>query len=68
MGDDDEVRVKPQAGLGRDLRGLSIEDLETYIADLRLEITRVEQELGKRRDVRGAADALFKPRPSRDTA
>lgn len=62
MGDDEQVRVRPETGVGRDLRGLSVADLEAYTAALRAEITRVEQEAAKRRDVRGAADALFKPR------
>jgi uncharacterized small protein (DUF1192 family) len=58
--EDDEPRRQPPSVLGRDLRTLSVADLETYIATMRDEIARVEAELVRRRDVRGAAEALFK--------
>jgi uncharacterized small protein (DUF1192 family) len=58
--DDEEPRPKPPTGPGRDLRALSVVELESYVAELRAEIARVEGELAKRRDVRSAADALFR--------
>lgn len=58
--DEEEVRIKPAAGIGRDLRMLSVGDLEAYIGELKAEIARVESEIAKRRDVRGAAEALFR--------
>jgi uncharacterized small protein (DUF1192 family) len=58
--DEEEARPKPVAGVGRDLRQLSVSDLETYVHDLKAEIARVEAELARRRDVRGAAEALFR--------
>jgi uncharacterized small protein (DUF1192 family) len=60
---EDEPRPKPNTGIGRDLRTLSIGDLEGYIAALKAEIVRVEGEIAKRRDVRGAAEALFRRPP-----
>lgn len=58
--DDEEPRPKPATGPGRDLRTLSVVELERYVAELRAEIARVEGELAKRRDVRSAAEALFR--------
>lgn len=58
--DDEEPRPKPPTGPGRDLRTLSVAELESYVAELRAEIARVEGELAKRRDVRSAAEALFR--------
>lgn len=58
--EEEEPRLQPPAGLGRDLRTLSVADLEGYIATIRDEIARVEAELVRRQDVRGAAEALFK--------
>ena len=63
MMEDEEPRPKPSAGPGRDLRSLSVADLEAYIAQLKAEIQRVESEIAKRHDVRSAAEALFKKRP-----
>lgn len=58
--DDEEPRPKPSTGPGRELRTLSVVELEAYVAELRAEIARVEGELAKRRDVRSAAEALFR--------
>lgn len=64
--DEEEVRIRPATGIGRDLRSLSIGEMEAYVAALRAEIARVEGEIAKRRDVRGAAEAMFhRPPPSR---
>jgi uncharacterized small protein (DUF1192 family) len=58
--EEEESRPQPPAGLGRDLRTLSVADLEAYIATMQDEIARVQAELVRRQDVRGAAEALFK--------
>lgn len=58
--DDEEPRPRPATGPGRELRTLSVIELEAYITQLRAEIARVEAELAKRRDVRSAAEALFR--------
>jgi uncharacterized small protein (DUF1192 family) len=58
-------RPSPMAALKRDLRTLGIAELEGWIGELRAEIARAEQEIAKRRDVRGAAEALFRPRSDR---
>jgi uncharacterized small protein (DUF1192 family) len=60
--DEEEVRPKREVTMPRPLVGLSVEELETYMAAMRAEIARVEEELAKRRDVRGAAEAMFRPR------
>ena len=64
MSDDDESRPHRPAAGGRDLRTLSIEDLEAHIQALRAEIGRTEAEIGKRHEVRRAAEALFAKRPA----
>ena len=61
--EEEEVRIKPKTGIGRDLSPLSVADLEAYIVALEAEIARVKAEIARRRDVRGAAEALFR-RPS----
>jgi uncharacterized small protein (DUF1192 family) len=58
--EDEEPRKPVQASVPRPLAGLSVADLDAWIATLRLEIARVEAELAKRRDVKSAADALFR--------
>ena len=59
----DEEDLRPRtasAGLARDLRTLSVEDLRAYLVELRNEMERVEAEIARRQDVRGAAEALFR--------
>ena len=58
--EEDELRPRAPAGIRRELKTLSIAELEAYVAELRGEIVRVEAEILRRRDVRGAADALFR--------
>ena len=58
--EEEELRPRAPAGVTRELKTLSIAELEAYVADLRGEIARVEAEIVRRRDVRGAADALFR--------
>ena len=63
----DEEDLRPRAtapaGVTRDLKTLSLDELEAYVADLGREAARVEAEVARRRDVRGAADALFRKPP-----
>ena len=53
-------------GIGRDLYALSVAELETFIAELEAEIARVRAEIERKRDVRGAAEALFRRPPGAD--
>jgi len=46
--------------LGEDLYGISIEELDTRISVLKNEISRLEDELIKKKSERNAADDLFK--------
>ena len=61
-----EIRVKPQTGIGRDLYQLSVAELENFITELEAEIARVRVEIQRKRDVRGAAEAMFKRPPGAD--
>jgi uncharacterized small protein (DUF1192 family) len=64
---DEEELLRPRApgGVRRELKTLSVDELQAYAAELRAEASRVEAEIVRRREVRGAADALFrKPPPS----
>ena len=64
--DDDPPLRRPSQPKTRfeppDLSAFSVQELDAYIGQLKAEIGRVEAELGSRRSVRGAAEALFKPR------
>jgi len=64
--DEEEVRRPSGRVVGASLEGLSVAELEAYLAELRAEIARVEAELARRRDVRGAAEALFGRPTERD--
>lgn len=58
----EEEEPRPRAkGAARDLRPMGVAELEAYVAELKAEIARVEAELAQRRDVRSAAEALFRP-------
>ena len=61
-----EIRVKPQTGIGRDLYQLSVAELEHFITELEAEIARVRAEIQRKRDVRGAAEAMFRRPPGAD--
>ena len=61
-----EIRIKPQTGIGRDLYQLSVAELEHFITELEAEIARVRVEIQRKRDVRGAAEAMFKRPPGAD--
>ena len=61
-----EIRIKPQTGIGRDLYQLSVAELEHFITELEAEIARMRVEIQRKRDVRGAAEAMFKRPPGAD--
>lgn len=58
--EEEEAPRRPGPGMPRLLNGLSEEELGRYLDALRTEIGRTEAELARRKDVRGAAEALFK--------
>jgi uncharacterized small protein (DUF1192 family) len=64
--DEPEIRIKPKTGIGRDLHVMSVAELEHYVGELEAEIARVRAELARKRDVRGAAEALFRRPPGTD--
>jgi uncharacterized small protein (DUF1192 family) len=61
-----EVRIRPNTGIGRDLYDLSVAELEDLVGRLEAEIVRVRAEIARKRDVRGAAEALFRRPPGED--
>lgn len=61
MEEDDRPRRQEPPRIGQDLRTLSVEELNDYLAALKAETTRVEAETARRGDVRRSAEALFKP-------
>ncbi len=57
--DDEEPRVRPQT-LARPLDRLGVDELEAYVAELRAEIARAEAEIARKRDMRNAAQSVFR--------
>ena len=52
---------RPRTQLARpSLDALGLAELDTYIAELRGEIVRAEQEIARKRGHRAAADSVFK--------
>lgn len=47
--------------IGQKLDGMSVNEIEQCIAMLRAEITRLEEERGRKQDTLGAAEMAFKP-------
>lgn len=64
--DDDDERPTGRKKLFEPplLETLSIAELESYISDLKGEISRVEQAIIAKRDVRAGADSLFNRKKS----
>jgi uncharacterized small protein (DUF1192 family) len=61
MNEDEEIRPKKWLLLEKPvLDPLSVEDLQSYIGQLREEITRVEAAITKKHGARGHADSFFK--------
>ena len=58
--EDEDIRPRREVTLPRPLAGLSIDELTDYVAQLRGEIARVEAEIERQRQIKGAADAFFK--------
>ncbi len=56
--DDLEPRDRPQPK--KNLEVMSLEELQDYIAALKAEIERAEEEIAKKQDHRSSADAFFK--------
>lgn len=46
--------------IGMSLEGMSVDELDHYLSNLKVEITRVEAEKEKLQSHHAAADALFK--------
>ena len=59
MFDDDLPKVK-SSDFPRDLETLSVSDLEEYITDLEGEITRVRDDIEKKKASQEAAASIFK--------
>ncbi len=55
-----ENRQEVEFQIGEDLYGVSIEELQTRILVLETEISRLQDELIKKKSERSAADSLFK--------
>ncbi len=56
--DDLEPRNRPPQKKNLDV--MSLDELDEYIAELKAEIARVEQEISKKRDHMSSADSIFK--------
>ncbi len=63
--DEDEIAKskRPQV-FPRDLYGMGTEQMREYIADLQLEIKKVEAQIDKQGGMKNAAEALFGKKPS----
>ncbi len=60
MFEDDPPPAKPRRLAELRLDGLGVAELAAYVAELQGEIDRAEAEIARKRDHRGAADALFR--------
>ena len=56
----DEARPQPKAAIGENLATLSLAELAQRVADLESEMTRVKDEIAKKRAHEAAASSLFK--------
>lgn len=59
MMEDDPVRARPRTTIGEPLTGMSIDDLQERIDELKSEIERTEAVLASKRAGRAAAEAVF---------
>jgi len=59
---DDMRQSETKFELGEDLYGVSVAELETRIRRLKTEITRIQDELEKKKRDLSAADLLFSPK------
>ena len=60
MFDEDLPRKRPESEFPRKLDNMSVSDLEEYVVELKEEITRVEEEIKKKKASQEAASAFFK--------
>lgn len=60
MFDEEEQPTKPRRLAAMPLDSLGIGELEDYIAELQVEISRVEAAIGRKRDHRGTAESVFR--------
>lgn len=60
MFDDDLPLHAKKKQAPKDLSSLSIDELETYISDLKAEITRSEDEIRRKKAHHAAASSIFK--------
>ena len=58
--DEQRPTPKPKHAIGDPLDALSIDELRLRVEMLRVEITRLEDEIGSKQASRSAADAFFK--------
>jgi len=59
---DDVHQSETKFEIGEDLYGVSVAELETRLKRLEAEITRIEDELDKKKRDLSAADLLFSPK------
>lgn len=57
---DEELPIKKTTEFPRNLDGLSVDELQDYIEDLKGEITRVESDIAKKKASADAASSFFK--------
>jgi uncharacterized small protein (DUF1192 family) len=62
--EDDLPRPKPARLAPLKLDLLGVEELREYIGELKAEISRVEEEMGRKSSHRSAADAFFRRPPA----
>ena len=60
MFNDDDIDPKNKRIKPRNLDNMSIAELEQYIADMKAEIVRVEENITKKRAHKDAVSSLFK--------
>jgi len=60
MFDEEGRKIDFGMQVGMSLEGMSVEELENYISQLKLEIERVETEKEKLKSYNAAADTFFK--------
>lgn len=57
---DDDLPKKSKTGLVKNLEPMSLDELRSYISDLKLEIDRAELEIARKSAHMNAASSLFK--------
>ena len=60
MFDEELPRKKPESEFPRNLENMSVHELEEYIAALSAEISRVQQDMDKKKASQEAAASVFK--------